>query len=209
MTNREQQRKILDRKRTILEDTDVKKIFKYYKKHHSEIPRRFLAFQIGLFTGMRISEIRHLKIEEVEKGLVYVTCKRRTREVYFEAELLRTIKQYCAENNISSGFIFRSSWIACRDKPLAASTLTKDFILLGKETKVDRADEQFRRGVTHNLRRFFCRKAIPVLGAENTAEVVGHSDPRVTQEYYRVSTREVKKMSHKMTKNIRKDLDKD
>lgn len=78
-------------------------------KNHSQMIYLFVL--IALATGGRYSEVQHLKIENIDydnQRVYYLDTKNKTsRGVYLELDILNLLKQYCSENNIESGYIFK------------------------------------------------------------------------------------------------------
>lgn len=78
-------------------------------KEHSMMIYIFVLIALG--TGGRYSEVQHLKVENIDyqnERVYYLDTKNGTsRGVHIEPEVLALLKQYCIDNNIDSGYIFK------------------------------------------------------------------------------------------------------
>lgn len=78
-------------------------------KKHSQMIYLFVLIALG--TGGRYSEIQHLKVENIDyknQRIHYLDTKNKTsRGVYLESGIIELLKQYCSDNNIESGYIFK------------------------------------------------------------------------------------------------------
>lgn len=89
----------------------IEELAKYLKacKEHSLMIYVFVLIALG--TGGRYSEVQHLKVENIDyqnERVYYLDTKNKTsRGVHVEPETLELLKQFCIENNIQSGYIFK------------------------------------------------------------------------------------------------------
>lgn len=78
-------------------------------KEHSMMVYIFALIALG--TGGRYSEILHLQIENIDyqnERVYYLDTKNGTsRGVHIEPEVIELLRQYCIDNNITSGYIFK------------------------------------------------------------------------------------------------------
>ena len=59
-------------------------------------------------TGIRVSELKFITYEAVKKGQAIVTNKGKTRQVEINKALVKDLMNYCKEENITTGVIFKS-----------------------------------------------------------------------------------------------------
>ena len=59
-------------------------------------------------TGIRVSELKFITYEAVKKGQAIVTNKGKTRQVEINKALVKDLTNYCKEENITTGVIFKN-----------------------------------------------------------------------------------------------------
>lgn len=168
----------------------TKKLMVAYKEYLYE-ERQYKLTSINSFlaaiiqtvcsTGIRISELKHITVESLEKGVVEIYCKGKQRKVLLPGKLVKLLLRYCGETGIESGTVFRTK----RGKAVDRSNVWKEMKALGAE--VDVAEEKI---FPHNLRHLFAKTFYEIdRDMAKLADMLGHSSIETTRIYV-MTTRE-------------------
>lgn len=144
-----------------------------------------LVLQTLCGTGIRVSELRFITVEAVEKGEAAIVLKGKNRKVLLPRKLCRLLKRYIREKGLKSGPVFVSK----KGNPLDRSNLWKGMKRLCQEAQVNGA-----KAFPHNLRHLFARcfyAAHKDLG--KLADLLGHSNINTTRIYILSSGQEHRK----------------
>lgn len=68
--------------------------------------RLYMAIQTVCSTGIRISELRCLTVECLEKQTAEISCKGKIRRIYLSDQLTQKLLAYCRSRKITEGMIF-------------------------------------------------------------------------------------------------------
>jgi hypothetical protein len=68
----------------------------------------YLIIKIFAYTGIRVVELQKFTVENINKNYIKVFNKGKERTIILRNDLLREIKKYCKDRNITQGYIFRS-----------------------------------------------------------------------------------------------------
>jgi len=161
-------------------------------KKHS--PMIYLFVLIALGTGGRYSEVQHLKVENIDyenERVYYLDTKNKTsRGVYLEPNVLELLKQYCLENNIESGYIFKGK----RGDSLAFIRGTLYQII--KDVKL----EDF---TVHDMRHTFASySAMNGATLLDIAELLGQKSLSVARRYSHLTQKHTDAVVKKVVKKI-------
>ena len=126
-------------------------------------------------TGIRISEIKYFTVERIKAGKIQVYNKGKYRKIILPKILRKKLLQYCRENEIQSGWIFRTRNGKLKDR----SNIWREM----KQLQT-RAGIEATKIFPHNLRHLFARvyyKATKDISG--LADLLGHSSVNVTRIY--------------------------
>ena len=137
--------------------------------------RLYLVMETLCSTGMRVSELRFVTVEALEKGFALVDCKGKRRTVLLTKRLRRALAQYCRRHGIRSRAVF----VTRTGKPLDRSNIWREMRSLCSQAGVD-ASKVF----PHNLRHLF---AVSFYNMEKDiaklADLLGHASIETTRIY--------------------------
>lgn len=125
-------------------------------------------------TGIRVSELQYITVENLKIGLAYVKGKNKYREVIIPKHLSEVLLEYCKSNNIR-----KHVFITKAGKLIDRRNIWRDIKNLCKVAKVDD-----RKVFPHNFRHYFAvefYKATKDL--DKLAHVLGHSSVETTRIY--------------------------
>ncbi len=130
-------------------------------------PRLSLLLQLMASTGIRVSEIRYVTREAVERGSVTIRLKGKIRVILLPGKLCRQLKKYIRAEKIASGAVFRT-----RDgRPMSRKVIWAQMKRLCGEAAVP-PEKVF----PHNLRRLFARTFYHAQkDVVKLADLLGHS----------------------------------
>jgi len=132
-------------------------------------------------TGIRISELKFITVDSLEKGRVEIYNKGKSRVVLLPVELSRMLKKYCRKVGIAAGSIF----VTRQGNPMDRSNVGKKMKQLGREAGVDTA-----KVFPHNLRHLFARIFYSIeKDVVRLMDLLGHSNISTTR-IYTMSTEE-------------------
>ncbi len=137
--------------------------------------RLFLLMQTICSTGIRVSELRHITVEAVNRGRAEINCKGKRRCAFLPTKLCLMLKSYAKEQKIKSGAIFVSK----NGNPLDRSNVWSDMKKLCREAGVSE-----KKVFPHNLRHLFARTYYTLeKDIVRLADILGHSSVNTTRIY--------------------------
>ena len=110
--------------------------------------RLYLLIQTICSTGIRVSEVRHITVAAVSRGVAEIRCKGKCRQVFLPGKLCRILKEYIKAQKIKSGAVF----VTRNGNPPDRSNIWSDMKKLCKAAGVAE-----KKVFPHNLRHFFAR----------------------------------------------------
>lgn len=126
-------------------------------------------------TGVRISELKYITVESLERGRAEIYNKGKSRVVLLPVELSRMLKKYCRSEGIISGCIF----VTRRGNPMDRSNVSKKMKALGRDAGVDTA-----KVFPHNFRHLFARIFYSIeKDVVRLMDLLGHSNISTTRIY--------------------------
>lgn len=137
--------------------------------------RLSLVIQTICGTGIRISELQYVTFEALQKGETAVSCKGKTRIVFFVPALRKKLLKYAKKQKIKSGMIF----VTKTGKPLNRSNVWREMKALCRQAGV-LPEKVF----PHNLRHLFARTFYGIeKDIVKLADILGHSNINTTRIY--------------------------
>ena len=137
--------------------------------------RLFLLMQTICSTGIRVSELKFITVEAVERGIAEINCKGKRRQVFLPKELRKMLSRYLKEQKIKSGAVF----VTRNGNPLDRSNIWSDMKKLCKTANVSE-----KKVFPHNLRHLFARTYYSIQkDVVRLADILGHSSVNTTRIY--------------------------
>lgn len=137
--------------------------------------RLYLLMQTVCSTGIRVSELKHITVEAVRRGIADIFCKGKHRRIYLPSELCGILKVYTKKLGIQSGSVF----VTGSGKPLDRSNIWSDMKKLCKAAGVSE-----KKVFPHNLRHLFARTYYSIeKDVVRLADILGHSSVNTTRIY--------------------------
>lgn len=137
--------------------------------------RLYMLMQTICSCGIRVSEVRFITVEAINREYAEVACKGKRRRVFLPRDLCVMIKRYCRERNIKSGAVF----VTKNGQPLDRSNIWSDMKKLCKSAGVSE-----EKVFPHNLRHLFARTYYSLQkDIVRLADILGHSSVNTTRIY--------------------------
>ena len=137
--------------------------------------RLYLLMQTICSTGLRVSEVKYITAEAVERGVAVIRCKGKCRQVFLPRALCRMLKQYLRAQNRKSGTVF----VTRNERPLDRSNIWSDMKKLCRAARVSE-----KKVFPHNLRHLFARTYYSLQrDVVRLADLLGHSNVNTTRIY--------------------------
>jgi site-specific recombinase XerD len=144
--------------------------------------RLAMILQTLCATGMRISEIRYITVENLSAGTIRIRCKGKLRTILLPDDLRRELVHYIRRNHITTGFVFRTRSGRLPDR----SNLWREMKSLCADARVNP-----QKVFPHNFRHLFAQCFYEVKkDIAKLADVLGHSSIETTRIYIRTTSDE-------------------
>lgn len=141
----------------------------------AENERLSLVIQTICATGIRVSELRFITAEAVQRGRAEVSNKGKRRTVFLPDKLRKLLKSYLQKQKITAGAVFVSK----NGKPLDRSNIWRDMKALCESAGVEPG-----KVFPHNLRHLFARTFYSIeKDLSRLADILGHSSVTTTRIY--------------------------
>ena len=167
------QKQIFANKDKELTKNEYEKLLKTAKGKNNE--KLYLLMQTICGTGIRVSELKYITKEAVDKGKSIINCKGKMRIVILPDKLCVALRRYAKEHKIATGSLFVSK----NGKPLDRSNIWKMLKNLCEDAGVSK-DKVF----PHNFRHLFARTYYSIeKDVVRLADILGHSSVDTTRIY--------------------------
>ena len=141
----------------------------------AENERLSLVIQTICATGIRVSELRFITAEAVQRGRAEVSNKGKRRTVFLPDKLRKLLRAYLQKQKITAGAVFVSK----NGKPLDRSNIWRDMKALCESAGVEPG-----KVFPHNLRHLFARTFYSIeKDLSRLADILGHSSVTTTRIY--------------------------
>ena len=152
--------------------------------------RLLLMLQTLCATGIRVSELKYITAEAVERGEAVIQCKAKTRTVFIVQELQKKLRQYLRQRKITSGPVFVTRSGRPMDRVAIWRAMKSVCALAGVDP---------RKVFPHNLRHLFARVFYGLQkDIAKLSDVLGHSSINTTRIYIMSTGAEHRRWMEKM-----------
>lgn len=118
-------------------------------------------------TGIRVSELRYVTVEGVQKGVITIFSKGKCRSILLPQQLQKLLLDFSKENGYETGIIFRTS----KGNPINRSNVWKEMKQLARTTGIN--EEKI---FPHNFRHLFAKTFYEIdHDLAKLSELLGHS----------------------------------
>ena len=173
------QRRVFRSKAKDLSRAEYERLLAAAERQHK--PQLALLMETICATGIRVSEVRYITVEAVQKGFAQISLKGKIRTILLPDKLCRKLKKFAKVQGIMSGSLF----LAVDGTPLSRCVIWAQMKRLCRAAGVEPG-----KVFPHNLRHLFARTYYKVCkDIVQLADVLGHSSIETTRIYL-VSTGE-------------------
>lgn len=173
----------------VLEPIDLKRLLRWAKKLNRM--DMYLIMKIIAYTGVRAEELKVFTVENIQSNYIETRNKGKIRNVILRNDLRRELLQYCKDNNIKSGYLFKGKKDGTM---LHSTTIFKQLKKIAGQAKVNKAKVH-----AHSFRHLFAIKFIDEGGdISELADILGHSSIETTRIYTRTTDSMKRKRMEKM-----------
>ena len=134
-----------------------------------------LSMMALAFTGARVSELHFFTVESVNKGIVEIRNKGKTRRILLPRQLQMLLLDYIHNRDLKEGEIFLTKG----RRPINRSNFYRSLKVLARKSGVPE-----EKAYPHNFRHFFARMYYNrTRDLTGLADLLGHSSVNVTRIY--------------------------
>ena len=143
-------------------------------------------------TGIRVSELRHVTVEAVQRGAAKITCKGKHRQIFLPKKLCTKLKEYCRERKIKSGPVFVTK---------NGTALDRSNIWCAMKRLCQYCGVAEEKVFPHNLRHLFARIFLTIeKDITKLADILGHTSLNTTRLYTLSSGAEHRRRMNQLAK---------
>lgn len=140
-----------------------------------ENERLSLVIQTICATGIRVSELKFITVEAVQRGRAEISNKGKIRVVFLPDQLRKLLKSYFRKQKKTAGAVFTTR----TGKPLDRSNIWRDMKRLCASAHVSE-----KKVFPHNLRHLFARTFYTIeKDLSRLADILGHTNLSTTRIY--------------------------
>ncbi len=167
---------------------DLKQLndMKEYLLQHSE--RDYLIFVLGINSGLRISDLLKLTVEDVQDGSVTIREQKtgKTKQFALSDTCNKAINHYLKDTKLTTGLLFASKYSGYTGKPV-----TREYVWTILNKAADYVGIKANIG-THTMRKTFGYHALRQgVDISYIMECLNHSSPAMTKRYIGITTDEL------------------
>lgn len=164
----------------ILSISDYKRLLKFAKKQGRH--QLYYIMKILAMTGIRVSELRFFKVENLQSNYICAFNKGKERTIIVRQDLMRELKRYAREQGIKEGYLFPSAKI--KGKMVNISTIWRQMKAVAGSAKVG-----LNKVHAHSFRHLFAQVFLNTYSNNITelADILGHNSLETTRLYTRTS----------------------
>lgn len=177
---KEQKRGSLD---NVLTENDYERI--YRQAQQKGTPRDVIMLDTIYLTGLRVSELKFVTVDALERGYIEANNKGKIRQVPISKTLEKRLKTYVKEQGITSGAIILNRG----GKPLSRYYIFKRLKWLGGQARIKK-DKVY----PHSIRHLFAKNWLAKNGnnALQLADILGHENLETTRVYTKLNIDELR-----------------
>lgn len=141
-------------------------------------------------TGARVSELCSFTVEMLDKPVITVDNKGKIREIYLSEEVAKSLKDYCRQERIEEGAVFRGK----KDRPISRIAVYKMLVHLADMLGIPK-----EKAHPHSFRHLFALTYMERYGnLAELADILGHSSLETTRIYTVTSVQEKREKLSKL-----------
>ena len=182
----------------VLSVADYKRLLRIAKRQGKH--QLYYIMKILAMTGIRISELRFFKVENLGSNYINAFNKGKERTIIVRQDLMRELKRYAREQGIKEGFLFPSAFV--EGKMVHPSTIWRQMKAVAEQARVRKSKVH-----AHSFRHLFAQVFLNTYSNNITelADILGHNSLDTTRLYTRTSDAQKReKLEHMKFENDEK-----
>lgn len=187
-------------KQTTLENVLTPKEYDHLRDYAKTHNQERLYYLMGTLegTGIRISELQYITLEAVKKQEADIYNKGKLRKIPIQDKVKKELLQYCKEQGITEGIIFKSR----NGNPLDNAYIWRELQALAGKVRSGLKKSKVH---PHSFRHLFAKEFISNGGSQmELADILGHESLETTRIYTTKSVAEQRETLNKMYKRKNK-----
>ena len=163
----------------VLTLTDYKRLLRVSKR--MQLNQLHYIMKILAMTGIRISELRYFKVENLNTNYIKVFNKGKERKIIIRQDLARELRKYCKDNGLTEGYVFPGQK---QGKQINESTIFRQMKKVAGIARVNK-----KKVHAHSFRHLFAQVFLNTYNNNITelADILGHNSLDTTRLYTRTS----------------------
>lgn len=164
----------------VLSLSDYKRLLRFAKRFGDH--QLYFIMKILAMTGIRISELKYFRVENMGSYYIKVFNKGKERTIIVRQDLMRELKRYAREQGIKEGYLFPSPVV--QGQMIDVSTIWRHMKQLAGASKVKKSKVH-----AHSFRHLFAQVFLNTYTDSITelADILGHKSLETTRLYSRTS----------------------
>ncbi len=179
----------------ILTISDYKRLLRFAKRNGDH--QLYYIMKILAMTGIRVSELRYFKVENLKSNYIDAFNKGKERTIIVRQDLMRELRHYCKDQGIKSGYIFPSAIVD--GQMVNVSTIWRRMKRIAGLARVRKSKVH-----AHSFRHLFAQVFLNTYSNNITelADILGHNSLDTTRLYTRTSdSQKREKLEHMRFEN--------
>lgn len=176
----------------VLSISDYKRLLRFAKRENRH--QLYYIMKILAMTGIRISELQYFTVENLKSNYITVFNKGKERKIIVRQDLMRSLRKYCKEQGIKSGYVFPSK--KKDGKMINSSTIWRQMQIVAGHSKIKKSKVH-----AHSFRHLFAQVFLNTYNNNITelADILGHNSLDTTRLYTRTSDSQKRSKLEKLT----------
>lgn len=184
-TRRIQRRRSIE---NVINTEEYRRMLEYARESGRE--KYYHIMRTIALTGIRVSELCCFTVEILDKPVITVDNKGKIREIYLSEEVIKGLKDYCRQEKIKEGVIFRGK----NEEPISRIAVYKMLVHMADMLNIPKEKVH-----PHSFRHLFALTYMERYGnLAELADILGHSSLETTRIYTVTSVREKRNKLNKL-----------
>lgn len=157
----------------VINDEDYRKLLAYVKSQRDD--KYYAIMKTLALTGIRVSELSYITVENIGKGHIVVWNKGKVREIFLPDCLIAILENYSEKHGITEGCIFRGNM----GKPISREAVWGKLNRMAEKVGIDR-----KKAHPHSFRHYFALLYLKKYSNMfELADILGHASLETTRIY--------------------------
>lgn len=157
----------------VINDEDYRKMLTYVKSRNDD--KYYAIIKTLVLTGIRVSELSYITVENMGEGHITVWNKGKVREIFLPDCLVAILQDYCGGHGITEGCIFRGN----TGKPISREAVWGKLNRMADKIGIDR-----KKAHPHSFRHYFALLYLKKFSnLFELADILGHASLETTRMY--------------------------